>query len=153
MTRDCGTCTKCCEGYLYSEDLLTIGKKQFQLGVDPCPVLQIGKGCGDYENRPQTPCRGFQCEWLRQPDAYPEEMRPDKILTIFSLQEVDGVPYLRLTEAGQRLDAEVLSHAIKLTLINKFNIYWEVDGKMHWFGNKEFVTIMNKYRQENLKNG
>lgn len=151
MTRDCGTCTKCCEGYLHSEDVLEVSSKKFKLGIDPCPVLQIGKGCGDYENRPQTPCRGFQCEWLRQPDVYPEEMRPDRILAIFSLQEVNGIPYLRVTEAGQRLDAEVLSHAIKITLLNKFNLYWEVDGKMHWFGNKEFVTIMNQYRKENLK--
>ena len=152
MTRNCGECTKCCEGYLYSEDILKFKDgKQFKLGGTPCPVLQIGKGCGDYENRPQTPCRGFQCEWLRQPDVYPDEMRPDKILTIFSLQEVEGVPYLRLTEAGARLDAEVLSFGIKLALINKFNIYWEVEDKIHWFGNKDFVQIMNRHRKENLK--
>ena len=88
---------------------------------------------------------------MRQPDVYPDEMRPDKILAIFSLQEVDGVPYLRITEAGAKLDAEVLSHAIKVTLLNKFNLYWEVDGKIHWFGNKDFVTIMNKHRNENLQ--
>jgi hypothetical protein len=151
VNRTCGECTKCCEGYLHSENILEIKGKYFQLGVNPCPVLQIGKGCGDYENRPERPCRGFKCEWLRQPDVYPDEMRPDKILAIFSLQEVDGIPYLRVTEAGGRLDAEVLSHAIKLTLLNKFNIYWEVDGKMHWFGNKDFVTIMNKHKNENLK--
>lgn len=125
--------------------------KTFKLGGAPCPILQIGKGCGEYENRPQNPCRGFQCEWLRQPDVYPEEMRPDKIKTIFSLQEVNGIPYLRLTEAGERLDAEVLSFAIKLALLNRANIYWEVDGKIHWFGNKDFVTIMNKHKKDNLK--
>ena len=151
-SRECGECTKCCEGYLYSDNELVFkdGKK-FMLGGVPCPVLQIGKGCGDYENRPQNPCRGFQCEWLRQPDVYPDEMRPDRIQAIFSLQEVEGVPYLRVTEAGARLDAEVLSHAVKLTLLNRFNLYWEVDGKIHWFGNKDFVTIMNQSRQENLK--
>ena len=150
MTRSCGECTKCCEGYLYADINFDDGKV-IEMGPKPCPILQIGKGCGDYENRPQNPCRGFECEWLRQPDAYPEEMRPDKILAIFSLQEIEGVPYLRITEAGKRLDAEVLSHAIKLTLMNKFNIYWEVEGKIHWFGNKDFVTIMNKHRKENMK--
>lgn len=150
MSRSCGECTKCCEGYLYSDINFEDGRI-IEMGPNPCPILQIGKGCGDYENRPQNPCRGFQCEWLRQPDVYPDEMRPDKILAIFSLQEVEGVPYLRITEAGARLDAEVLSHAIKLTLMNKFNIYWEVEGKIHWFGNKDFVTIMNKHRKENMK--
>jgi hypothetical protein len=125
--------------------------KTFKLGGKPCPILQIGKGCGEYENRPQNPCGGFECEWLRQPDVYPEEMRPDRIGAIFSLQDVEGVQYLRITEAGNRLDAEVLSHAIKITLINRYNLYWEVDGKMHWFGNKNFVDVMNKHKQKNLK--
>jgi hypothetical protein len=125
--------------------------KTFKLGGAPCPILQIGVGCGEYENRPQNPCGGFQCEWLRQPDVYPEEMRPDRVGAIFSLQDVEGVQYLRITEAGQKLDAEVLSHAIKITLINRYNLYWEVNGKMHWFGNKDFVTIMNKHKTENLK--
>lgn len=151
-TRECGECTKCCEGYLHGEsDLVMNDGKTFKLGGSPCPILQIGKGCGEYENRPQNPCRGFVCEWMRQPDVYPENMRPDKINTIFSLQEVENIPYLRLTEAGGRLDAEVLSFAIKLALLNRANIYWEVDGKIHWFGNKDFVGIMNKYKKENLK--
>ena len=114
MTRECGECTKCCEGYLHGEtDLVMKNGKTFKLGGAPCPIVQLGKGCGDYENRPETPCRGFRCEWLRQPDVYPDEMRPDRIHAIFSLQEVDG--------------------------------------KMHWFGNKEFIEVMNKHRQENLK--
>jgi hypothetical protein len=125
--------------------------KTFKLGGTPCPILQIGVGCGEYENRPQNPCRGFQCEWLRQPDVYPEEMRPDRVGAIFSLQDVEGVQYLRITEAGKVLDAEVLSYAVKLTLLNRYNLYWEVDGKIHWFGNKDFVTIMNKHAKENLK--
>ena len=152
MSRQCGECTKCCEGYLHGEsDLIMRDGKTFKLGGKPCPILQIGKGCGEYENRPQNPCAGFECEWLRQPDVYPEEMRPDRIGAIFSLKYVEGVQYLRITEAGNRLDAEVLSHAIKITLINRYNLYWEIDGKMHWFGNKDFVTIMNKHKTENLK--
>ena len=152
MIRNCGECTKCCEGYLHSEGELKLKNgKVFKLGGSPCPILQIGKGCGDYENRPQNPCRGFQCEWVRQPQAYPEEMRPDRIQAIFSLQEVDGIPYLRITEAGQRLDAEVLSHGIKLALLNKANIYWEIDGKIHWFGNRDYIQAIDKYKKASLK--
>ena len=150
--RSCGTCTKCCEGYLRGEKELelTDGRK-FLLGPKPCPFIILNNGCTEYDKRPQEPCRGFECEWLRQPDVYPEEMRPDKINAIFSLQEVDGIPYLRITEAGARLDAQVLSHAIKITLYNKFNVYWEVEGNIHWFGNKDFVTVMNKYKKNSLK--
>lgn len=152
MGRECGGCTKCCEGYLHAENLIQLKDgRQVELGPNPCPIVQLGVGCGDHANRPQNPCRGFVCEWIRQPDVYPEEMRPDRINAIFSMQEVEGVPYLRITEAGSRLDAEVLSHAIKVTLLNRFNLYWEVDGKIHWFGNKDFVQIMNKHRKENMK--
>jgi hypothetical protein len=152
MFRDCGECTKCCEGYLHGETDLTMKNgRVFKLGGSPCPIVELGKGCTDYENRPESPCRGFKCEWLKRPDVYPDEMRPDRILAIFSLQEVEGVPYLRVTEAGSKLDSEVLSHAIKVTLSNRFNLYWEVDGKMHWFGNKDFITVMNKYKEKSLK--
>lgn len=147
--RDCGECTKCCEGYLYGDIKFADGR-QIPLGPKPCSILQIGKGCGDYENRPQSPCRGFECEWLRQPDVYPVEMRPDRIGTIFSLQEVEGIPYLRITEAGKRLDAEVLSFGLKLALFNKFNVYWEIEGKIHWLGNKDFVAVMNREKNKNL---
>lgn len=152
MSRECGGCTKCCEGYLHSEGNLKFEDgREFPLGPNACPLVKIGVGCGEHENRPQNPCRGFVCEWIRQPDVYPEEMRPDRINAIFSLQEVEGVQYLRITEAGSRLDAEVLSHAIKVTLLNRYNLYWEVEGKIHWFGNKDFVQIMNRHRGNNLK--
>jgi len=146
--RTCGECTKCCEGYLYAD--VKIKDQVFEMGPAPCPILEIGKGCTDYENRPQSPCRGFQCEWLRQPDVYPEEMRPDKVLAIFSLQETQGAPYLRITEAGGRLDAQVLSFGIKLALYNKLNVYWDIEGNIHWFGNKDFVTVMNAEKNKNL---
>ena len=149
--RSCGECTKCCEGYLHSEsDLVMKDGRAFKLGGSACPILQIGKGCGEYENRPQNPCRGFQCEWLRLPDVYPEEMRPDKVQAIFSLQSVDGIDYLRITEAGRVLDAETLSFGIKLVLQNRFNVYWEVNGKIHWFGNRDFITVMNAEKNKNL---
>ena len=149
QNRSCGECTKCCEGYLYADVKFDDGRIA-EMGPNPCPILQLGKGCGDYENRPQNPCRGFQCEWLRQPDVYPVEMRPDLIQTIFSLQEVEGTPYLRITEAGKRLDSEVLSFGLKLALFNKFNVYWEIEGKIHWLGNKDFVAVMNREKNNNL---
>lgn len=40
-----------------------------------CHLVQIGKGCGDYENRPPT-CRNFECVWLQSPHL-PDDERPD----------------------------------------------------------------------------
>ena len=59
MLRQCGTCTKCCEGHLVG----TINGKEMYPGK-PCYLLQIGKGCSDYENRPEEPCKAFNCQWI-----------------------------------------------------------------------------------------
>ena len=68
--RSCDGCTKCCEGYLTGE----IQGKQMGLG-QPCFLVQIGKGCNDYENRPEFPCKAFQCEWLIN-ESIPENLKP-----------------------------------------------------------------------------
>jgi hypothetical protein len=35
-------------------------------------------GCAIYETRPEQPCRTFECAWLQDEEAFPEEMRPDQ---------------------------------------------------------------------------
>jgi len=36
------------------------------------------EGCAIYETRPEQPCRTFECAWLQDEEAFPEEMRPDQ---------------------------------------------------------------------------
>ena len=57
--RSCGSCTKCCEGWLSGEAL---GHK-FYPGK-PCHFIAIGKGCSVYAKRPQEPCVSYKCGWI-----------------------------------------------------------------------------------------
>lgn len=65
--RACGECTFCCK---------VLGIKELDKAPDAwCPHVKIGKGCGIYENRPQS-CREFSCMWVNY-KTMPEEWRPD----------------------------------------------------------------------------
>lgn len=44
---------------------------------NPCGHRRSG-GCAIYETRPEQPCRTFECAWLQDEEAFPEEMRPDQ---------------------------------------------------------------------------
>lgn len=35
------------------------------------------KGCAIYPDRPEDPCKLFQCAWLQEGSKLPEDMRPD----------------------------------------------------------------------------
>jgi hypothetical protein len=84
--RKCGTCTKCCEGYL----IANIRGNPIGNGK-PCIFVEIGKGCKDYENRPQEPCKSFECGWITI-DEMPEEFKPSMSGVIMSRYENNGNP-------------------------------------------------------------
>ncbi len=75
----CGTCTLCCKSMGIDRDDGTT----LSLANEWCPLIEIGVGCRDYENRPNQ-CQGFKCMWLltqsseNPKDIFPEEVRPDK---------------------------------------------------------------------------
>jgi hypothetical protein len=64
--RECGSCHMCCKVFPIPET----GKRDY----DVCPRLVPGKGCSQYETRPQA-CRDFFCAWMQ--DAHlPDEWKP-----------------------------------------------------------------------------
>lgn len=136
--RECGTCTKCCEGYLVGEAL---GHNFYQ--GKPCHFLSIGKGCTVYAKRPQDPCVVFKCSWLSNADI-PEWMKPSDIDTILSEREFKGVKYLQAVEAGSVLDSKVLTWLIEYALSNSINLLWTVEGGAHWVGKPDFNSLMTE---------
>ena len=48
----------------------------------PCRHRQEG-GCAIYATRPETPCRSFQCDWVRKGSSLPRGLRPDRCGVIF----------------------------------------------------------------------
>jgi hypothetical protein len=136
--RSCNNCTKCCEGWLTTE---IKGIKIYP--GKPCPLVDISIGCKDYENRPESPCKAFKCEWLVN-DQIPEDFSPIKIDTIFLAHYIDGIGYLQAAEAGKSISTEVVSWLFLYHKNTGFNIAWDIGEKRYWVGTNEFTSSMNK---------
>lgn len=140
MSRQCGDCTKCCEGYLTGAAY----NKAFFPGR-PCHFVTIGKGCTIYARRPKDPCVSYTCQWIANSDI-PEWMKPDEINAIFTKRKFEDsdIEFIDLVEAGETLRAGVLSWFIMYAMEKGLNARWQVDGGQHWIGSKEFLDAMNK---------
>lgn len=134
--KSCEGCTKCCEGYLSANIL---GEEMYP--GKACRFVLKGEGCSIYEDRPKDPCRGFQCFW-RASEIMPMEFKPSEVGVIVSNQEIFGVPYLRLDEAGNEVPADVLSWFVTWAVGNQLNVSWTVKDKTHTMGSSDFHQAM-----------
>lgn len=142
-TKSCGSCTKCCEGWL-SGDIR--GHKMY-LGK-PCFFVEIGKGCTDYENRPESPCKTFQCLWLEEPEV-PEEFKPEISGCIISYAKTNnGILYLSITKAPNNPSVELLSWCFKYVFSRGINLFWEIDNYFHWIGGFDFCEEMERSKRK-----
>jgi hypothetical protein len=137
MKRECGSCTKCCEGYLAGEAL----GHSFFLGK-PCHFVAIGTGCTVYDKRPQDPCVTYKCGWLTNLDI-PEWLKPEAVNVIIDQREMKGHTYFNLREAGATVSSRVLNWFIQYILKNQLNAVWQVEGGNYWMGNAEFVKLQD----------
>lgn len=140
MKRDCGTCTKCCEGYLQG----SAHGKPFYLG-NPCHYISIGNGCTIYDKRPKDPCVTFRCQWLENPEI-PEWLKPNKINAIITKRTIKDtqIEYWDLCEAGEPMRSSVLTWVIQYALNNGINLRWQVENGNHWIGHQDFMEAMQE---------
>lgn len=150
--RECGTCTKCCEGWL-AQDVR--GHKMFP--GKPCFFLEIGigkpPGCSDYENRPESPCKTYDCTWLVNENV-PDEFKPEKIGTLinFRINTVStplgdkDIEYMVLVKAPNDPNPELISWAVTYCYSNGYNLTWEVGDQTYWIGSLEFAEMFNNVR-------
>ena len=131
--RRCGTSTKCCEGYLSGE----AHGIPFYPGK-PCHFLKMNTGCSIYEDRPDDPCKGFQCQWLTEP-SYPEWLKPNLSNVMFVPNEVDGHQFIFAIESGAKMEERTLSWAKSYMSSNDLNFAWQYDGKWNAMGSVEFL--------------
>ena len=133
-TRSCGTCTKCCEGYVSG----SVRGIPFFKG-SPCHFVSIGKGCSIYEDRPKQPCKSYSCFWLNNEDL-PEWLKPSEVNAMISERYTkNNIHFLELIEAGETLRSDVLSWLINYCNKNDFNLFWEVNGKKNYMGSDDFL--------------
>jgi hypothetical protein len=134
--RECGTCTKCCEGWLTGNI-----KGHDMYPGKPCFFVEIGKGCKDYKNRPKNPCKNFLCGW-RLIDDMPEEFKPEKTGVIVSLKKENDIEYMVLSKAPNNPTEQLLSWAIVFARLRNLNILWYIDDKSWWMGSDDFSKQM-----------
>lgn len=132
--RQCGPCSKCCEGWLHGS---AHGIK-FWKGR-PCHFL-TGNACSIYPQRPVDPCQAFACEWLRN-DRIPGWMRPDQINAIVVRRRINDVEFLELNESGDVMRSDVLSWMILHCLNEKINLLYYVKGGENRIGSKSFLEL------------
>ena len=129
--RECGSCTKCCDGWLVGEAL---GHKFWP--SKPCH-FKGATGCTVYENRPEHPCKTYNCQWLID-DAIPNWMKPNEINAIITNREANGIKYLDVQEAGEKLRVEVLNWIVMFALSKNVNIQYRIESFPNRIGSKEF---------------
>jgi len=136
--RECGTCTKCCEGHLAAN----IRGHEMSKG-NPCFFVEIGKGCKDYENRPKDPCVSFTCGW-KVIDEMPEHFKPEKSHVIFSWRKTEKLDllYLCINEAPSSPSAEILTWAFLYTVNTNNNLLWSINDKAYYYGSNDFCNEM-----------
>lgn len=134
--KECGTCTKCCEGWLKGN----IRGHEMYLGK-PCFFLEIGKGCGDYVNRPENPCKGFECAWL-DIEEMPDKFKPEITGVIAYLNPNNGNPSFFLEKAPNSPKADFLSWIIVYARSRNLNIVWPTEDSVWWLGNDDFCKQM-----------
>ena len=133
MTRSCGTCAKCCEGWLSGE---AYGHKFFK----GRPCFFLNKTCSIYDTRPESPCRTYKCGWLDELH-FPEWMKPDLVNVIINRASFKEIKYYALVESGSLLDVKVLSWMIQWVLNNNQNLMYYIEGGMNRIGSKEFLEM------------
>jgi hypothetical protein len=136
ITKECGTCTKCCEGWLTAS---INGHDMFP--GKPCFFLEIGNRCTIYQDRPKDPCKDFLCGWLQIEDM-PKEFKPDKSGVIMNYIKNNNNPYWYLWKSPNNPTEDLLSWAISYAKKKNENILWFIDDRSFWIGNKEFCDQM-----------
>lgn len=133
MDRSCGTCTKCCEGYLYGE----VRGIKFYPGM-PCHFK--GNGCCTiYPDRPKKQCQDFNCLWLTD-DRLPEWMKPDKSDVILVKVITDKHEFVEAYEAGSKMDSTVLNRLLQYAMHHNLNLLYQVGGGWNAIGTPEFLA-------------
>lgn len=142
--RECGDCTKCCEGYTsgaaYEHKFGNIDGVRV-----PCFFVEQGVGCKIYADRPISPCQTYKCEWLANPDV-PEEFKPNKVDVIVSRK---GRSYFVTTDAGDNPQDKVKEWWIEYTKSKNFNLSYRINGELHFSGNERLRQTLG-YSQKDL---
>lgn len=133
MDRTCDGCTKCCDGWLSG-----IAHGRAFWSGRPCHFVGQN-GCTIYNDRPQDPCKSYQCEWLVNDDV-PEWLKPSMSNVLISKRKSGDTEYWRVSEAGAKITVEALSWVFMHCLSKNVNFIYNIGDGHYRFGSKEFLS-------------
>lgn len=142
VSRECGSCTKCCEGWLSG----VVDGEYFYPGKE-CKFCIAGSGCSSYESRPVDPCQTFTCAWILD-ESIEDDRKPEFSDAIVSVNNVNNIRFAELTPAGERFNVDTLSWFILWGLNKHGNVAWQdAQGAVFHLGSAEFSNLMNAARK------
>jgi hypothetical protein len=141
MTRTCGTCTKCCDGFLSAKIL------DFEMGNGVgCPLRIIGGGCSIHGNpiRPSL-CQNWKCGWLEDDGTlFDEWLRPNNVNFILIRFRQGDISWYKLAEAGEQISTLMLSYLIQECIRKNINFEYAINGTQFLIGTHEFKKFMKE---------
>ena len=135
-TRQCGTCTACCEGWAEGE----IRGHRMQPGQH-CHFLEHG-ACTIYDERPQSPCRNFVCGWLAPASPFPDDFRPDRVGVIIVPMQWRERPAYVLLSAGKDPSPEMIEWMQAHARHTGSPFFYQQNGERIGFGPPAFQQEM-----------
>ena len=142
VKRQCGDCTACCDGRL---SLNIFGNKWVGR---PCHYLAEGVGCTIYKNRPQSPCKTFECGWLKDKTfKYPEWLKPNKsgFILMDWKRTKTKIPYIiAIANKDEEFKTDAVFWLMNYCDENNINIEFILQGAKYYFGSKEFKKFFER---------
>jgi hypothetical protein len=120
MSKECGSCSKCCEGFLTGSVFGNI----FGNGK-PCVFVDKQKQCSIHEIRPKNPCRDYKCMWLRFEDV-PLWMKPNSSNVLVSVEKYKDREFLILNCYDNDYSARYLSYVITYAKKNNMPLMYQL---------------------------
>jgi hypothetical protein len=98
-----------------------------------CPECKLG---------PKT-----KCFWQIE-KSVPEHFKPSMIKAFVSVEEVDGMGYLKASEMDKAFDTEFLSWLLSFCVGNKVNVFWKTKNIPFCLGSNEFIEALTQELKE-----
>ena len=130
--RECGSCTKCCEGWLsgnvYGHEMFN-GRKCYFLN-DKCSI---------YKDRPKDPCIDFNCAWITEQQIIPEWLKPNLSDVIILKKKYKDVYYYEIVPCGEKIKVEILQWILETFTKHKINVKYFIGYASFKLGTIEFI--------------
>lgn len=140
MPKECGYCTKCCEGHLEGESY------GYKFSKDkPCYFLVLNQGCTIYEDRPSPQCTAFEC-WWKTDDSIPYNLKPNISDFMSYKTSHEGTEYFLVHDIGDKYSTKAYEWFKEYAIKNSLNIILIIgrENKIEYYGSEALDDIVKK---------